>query len=67
MSTYNPGVVVQREFVDGFAQIRVEDSDAMELFIQAIVQLKIISLKLDCLQPDGDVIDDNELDTLESE
>lgn len=68
MSTYSPGMVVQREDVQGFARIRVDDSNVSELLLEVILQLKILSLKLDCLQPNEeviDIIDDAELEALD--
>ncbi len=68
MGTYNPGVEVQREFSDGFPRIRVNDSNVTELLLQVIFQLRIISLKLDCLQPNEetiDIIDDAGLEALD--
>ncbi|KKL87125.1 hypothetical protein LCGC14_1937870 [marine sediment metagenome] len=65
MATYSPSRVVQREDGEGFPKIRVNDFNVAELLLQVITQLKIVSMKLDCLQADGDVIDDDEVDTLE--
>ena len=65
MATYSPSRVVQRQNEDDFPQIRVDDSNVAELLAQVVRQLKIVSMKLDCLQADGDVIDDDEVDTLE--
>jgi len=67
MGQYNPGVEVQREISDGFARIRVVDSNVTELLLEVILQLKMVSLKLDCLQPNEetiDIIDDTELNAL---
>ncbi len=66
MATYNPGIAVERKVEQGIARIRVDDFGVTELLIQAISQLKLISLKLDCFQPDDEPIDENELDSLES-
>ena len=46
----------------GFPKVRVDDSNVGELLLQVITQLKLVSLKLDCLQPNDDALDDNELD-----
>ena len=64
MATYSPSRVVQRQNEDDFPQIRVDDSNVAELLAQVVRQLKIVSMKLDCLQADSDVIDDDEVDTL---
>lgn len=63
MGVYNPGVVAQRQVFDGFSKIRVDDSTVAELLFQVILQLKIVSLKLNCLQPNEEMIgmDDIEL------
>ncbi len=65
MATYSPSRVVQRQNEDDFPQIRVDDSNVAELLAQVVRQLKIVSMKLNCLQADSDVIDDDEVDTLE--
>ncbi len=65
MATYSPGVVVQRDDTGSFPQIRVGDFETAELLAQAILQLRLISFKLNCLQPGDEEIDDNELDALD--
>lgn len=62
MTTYNPGMVVQREDEGDFAKIRVDDFKVAELLNEVIDQLRLVSMKLDCLQPDDDEINNDELD-----
>ncbi len=66
MGNYSPNQTPPTQTdAKGFTRTSVLDFNAAELLVQVIVQLKLISMKLDCLQADGDVIDDNEIDTLE--
>ncbi len=46
----------------GFARVRVVDSDIVESLNEVVIQLKLVSLKLDCLQP-NDEISVDDLDT----
>ena len=42
----------------------VIDRTGEELLIDIVKQLKLISLKLDCLQPDDQELDENDLDDI---
>lgn len=46
----------------GFARVRVENIDANDLLKEVILQLRLVSLKLDCLQPGDEEIDEIEFD-----
>lgn len=64
MSNYGPNVTpLTQTSVDDFVRVSVIDFNTTELLIQVVIQLKLISQKLDCLQPDDDEID--ELDILD--
>jgi len=65
MSSYNPNVQSHTEDAQGFPRIRVDDINANDLLREVIMQLKLVSLKLDCLQSNDDELDVNELDTLD--
>lgn len=66
MSNYGPRVTSPTQTdAEGFTRINVLDLSTVELLIQVIAELKLISMKLDCLQADSDTVDDNNLDTLE--
>ncbi len=65
MSTYSPQKVLQLEDIEGFARIRVDDFNTAELLVDVILQLKLISLKLDCLQANDAALDVNDLDDVE--
>lgn len=65
MATYAPHKELQLEDVEGFAKIRVDDFGVAELLIEVLTQLKLISLKLDCLQPNEEALDVNDLDDIE--
>ncbi len=63
MSSYNPNVQSHTEDAQGFPRIRVDNINANDLLKEVITQLKLVSLKLDCLQPSEELIDRSALDT----
>lgn len=62
MSTYNPNIELQLTNKQGFVSANVNDMNVAELLKEVIIQLRLVSAKLDCLQPNEDTIDATDLE-----
>ena len=64
MSSYSPNMQLQVEDIQGLSRVRVNDSNTNDLLREVIIQLKLVSVKLDPLQPNDEIIAIDDLDNL---
>jgi len=55
---------LQVEDIQGLSRVRVNDSNTNDLLREVIIQLKLVSVKLDPLQPNDEIIAIDDLDNL---
>ena len=61
------GSVRNFEIDENRATSLVSDENAQQTSLEILKELRLISLKLDCLQPDGEQLDINDLEQTEGD